>query len=41
MKNHVPKVCNAIVIQCTLPEYDPDVVVCTVKPEVTLVVADI
>lgn len=41
MKNHVPKVCNAIVIQCTLPEYDPDVVVCTVTPEVTLVVADI
>lgn len=41
MKNHVPKVCNAIVIQCTLPEYDPDVVVCTVTPEVTLVVDDI
>lgn len=32
---------NAIVIQCTLPKYDPDVVVCTVTPEVTLVVADI
>lgn len=36
-----PKAVIQKFIKCISPEYDPDVVVCTVTPEVTLVVAGI